>query len=73
MQITGDGKDVACVYAPEWGYDAPSDIHECKANARLMTAAPELLEALEWAVQHTPVGAARDRVQRIIIKARGQA
>lgn len=43
------------------------------ANARLIAAAPELLEALEWAIQHAPTGAARDRVQRIISKARGEA
>lgn len=32
----------------------------------------ELVEALEWAIQHAPTGAARDRVQRIIAKARGE-
>lgn len=44
---------------------------EIEANARLIAAAPELLEALEWANQFTPQGAARDRVARIINQAKG--
>jgi hypothetical protein len=38
---------VACVYYPEWGYDAPKDDNESEANARLIAAAPELLNALQ--------------------------
>jgi hypothetical protein len=38
--------DIAAVYHPEWGYDSPRDQAEAHANARLICAAPELLEAL---------------------------
>ena len=54
-------------------FDIYIEGEEAKANASLIAAAPDLLEALEWVIQHAPAGAARDRVQRIIAKARGQA
>jgi hypothetical protein len=48
---------------------------EQQANARLLAAAPELLEALEWAIQFAPksMTAATDNARRIIAKARGEA
>ena len=47
MEVTGGGKSIACVYTPNWGYDAPTCNYEAAANANLIASAPELLEALE--------------------------
>lgn len=42
---------VACVYTPEWGYDVPATEEEALANANLIAAAPNMLEALIDAMQ----------------------
>jgi len=76
MNVRGDGKDIACVYAPEWGYDAPTNRLESAANARLIAAAPDLLEAGEAVIaawESGDLAAAVHSLDAAIAKARGQA
>ena len=80
MIKAGAVKDVASVFCPAWGYDAPKSDEEALANAQLISAAPELLEALEFVdkidqqlfdVMPVAWQTVRDNVQNAISKARG--
>lgn len=62
-----DSSKLAVAYA--WGVD-----HEAtKANAHLIAAAPEMLEALKVALQADPNQANHGYYKRIIAKAEGRA
>lgn len=52
FQINNGAIDIACVYAPNWGYDAPKNWVEAQANARLIAAAPDML-AMLWRIKNT--------------------
>lgn len=41
------GVDVASVFTPTWGYDAPREEAEARANATLIANAPALLDSLK--------------------------
>jgi hypothetical protein len=51
-EVGAGGKSVACVYMPSWGYDAPTEAEEGKANLRLILSAEDLLEALLTALPY---------------------
>lgn len=46
LEIKAGYQQIACVYQPEWGYDAPTNKEEALGNAQLIAAAPDLVEAL---------------------------
>lgn len=67
---------LAMAHYRECADDAWDDIEEAmNAMEPLYQAAPDLLEAIEWAIQFAPASmtAATDNAKRIIAKARGQA
>lgn len=51
-------------------YHGGSEDHEVLDNARLIAAAPKLLEAAEFAVNWLPLGSALDYLRLAIAKAR---
>lgn len=62
----------ACLYADYPSGCNPAD-EELKANARLIAAAPELLEALEYAIRQIPELASVPGVKAAIAKAKGES
>lgn len=74
-EITKCGQPIACVYTEEWGYDA----RDGQANANLLAAAPELLEALEglhslqtcFPQRNTIVAKALEKASAALNKAQG--
>jgi predicted metal-dependent phosphoesterase TrpH len=47
--------DIAAVYHPEWGYDAPAREETALANALLIAAAPDMLAALQALMQEAGI------------------
>lgn len=71
----GDGERHACLYADYPSAHNPADI-ELLANARLISAAPELLAALERLITERKLGLASvgawETARSVIAKARGE-
>ena len=62
------------MYVAAKNFDTISPSQTLEANARLIAAAPDLLDALEWLVQDEPADSAKKGViyaRAVIAKARG--
>lgn len=67
-QPIGRGRDICHCGI---GMRPPSDSYQAMANARLIAAAPELLEALEYAIKQVPELATVPGISAAIAKATG--
>ena len=75
VYATGADFGIATTYLSEYGFEAPMpDVEARKANARLIAAAPEMLETLEWLDSIGGLGATpHERIRAAIAKATGAA
>lgn len=63
----------ACIYRDSGGICNENLPHpEAEANARLIAAAPELLECCRWLLDYAPTPSDAGRVKAVIAKAMGE-
>lgn len=65
----GEGRQLASVYAVEYTKLRPVTVEETAANARLIAAAPEMLEALDFAVDALYANHASDSAIAYVVDA----